>query len=459
MLGGLSLTMLIALLAFGASQLFTKKPEAAKEVVTSSEIYPGLNLKTTTQEADIYTLFVSQPYTNNKEIDEPIEELVNEQRNDFMVEVQEAEHMLKENGFNAHLNIQTATTKLADKIYSIELESYQIVGGANGLTKVRPLVLDLNTNKQLTSADILKLDTDAVSDIKALVLEEIQNDPEVSEYLFEDLFEEALENPEHWKLSVSPESISFHFNQGQIAAAAGAIKAEVSMEKIIFDLNPEFAEKIGLEIPEKPVVLDPDGKYIALTFDDGPHASVTPRVLEILNQHEIKATFYMLGSQVEYYPSIAKQVFDEGHEIAEHTMNHKDLTRLDQAQIKEEIQSSSNHILEATGSLPTSLRPPYGAFNDSVGAIAQELELPVIMWSVDSEDWKSRNVQAINNEVMTTVHPGAIVLLHDIHATTADALPQLLTNLKNEGYEFVTVTQLLEFGELEGIGPHRGIGR
>lgn len=459
-LGGLSLTMLLAVIAFGASHLFIKSPEAAKEVIVSSEIYPGLNLKTTTQEADLYTLFVSQPYTSNKEINEPIEELIDQSRNDFMAEVREAEPMLKANNFSAHLNIQTTTTKLADKFYSLELEAYKIAGGANGSTNVQPFVIDLNTNEQLTTADILKIDTESVATIQELVHEEIQKDSEVSDFIFEDLFEKALENPTDWKLSVSPEAIIFHFNQGQIAAAAaGVIKLEIPMEKILYELNPVFAEKIGIEIPEKPTVLDPAGKYIALTFDDGPHADLTPRILDILSQHNAKATFYMLGSQVDYYPSIAKQVLDEGHEIGDHTMSHKDLTRLAQPQIREEIQSSSNNILEATGSLPTSLRPPYGAFNDSVGTITRELELPVIMWSVDSLDWKSRNAQAINHEIMTTVHPGAIVLMHDIHATTADALPQVLTNLENEGYEFVTVSQLLEFGELEGIGPHHGINR
>lgn len=459
-LGGLSLTMLLAVIAFGASQLFIKNPEAAEEVIVSSEIYPGLNLKATTQEADLYTLFISQPYTSSKEINEPIEDLIDQSRNDFMAEVREAEPMLKANDFNAHLNIQTTTTKIADKIYSLELEAYKIAGGANGSTNVQPFVLDLNTNERLNTADILKIDTDSVAIIKELIKEEIQTDTDVSEFIFEDLFEKALENPTDWKLSVSPETINFHFNQGQIAtASAGLIKVDIPIEKIIYELNPLFAEKMEIEIPEKPVVLDPDGKYIALTFDDGPHADVTPRILDILDQHNAKATFYMLGSQVDYYPSIAKQVLDEGHEIGDHTMSHKDLTRLSQPQIREEIQSSSNNILKATGSLPTSLRPPYGAFNDSVGAITRELELPVIMWSVDSLDWKSRNAQAINHEIMTTVHPGAIVLMHDIHATTADALPQVLTNLENEGYEFITVTQLLEFGELKDNGPHHGINR
>ena len=459
-LGGFFITMFLAMIALGASHLFIKNPKAAEEVIVSSEIYPGLNLKTTTQEADIYTLFISQPSTNIKEVDESIEEFINLNRDDFMTEVREAEPMLTANDFSAHLNIQTTTKKLADKIYSLELEAYKIVGGANGSMNIQPFILDLNTKEQLTTADILNMDTNSIDNIKEMIYEEIQMNPEVNGFIFDNLFDQALENPASWKLSISQDAISFHFNQGEIAAAAtGNIKIDIPMETILHELNPIFAEKMDIEIPEKPVVLDPNGKYIALTFDDGPHAEVTPRILDTLDQYNAKATFYMLGSQVGYYPSIAKQVLEEGHEIGNHTMSHMDLTRLSQSQIREEIQRSSNNILEATGSLPTSLRPPYGAFNDSVEAVTQELELPVIMWSVDSLDWKSRNAQAVNHEIMTTVFPGAIVLMHDIHATTADALPQLLANLENEGYEFITVSQLLEFGELKGIGPHHGVNQ
>lgn len=162
----------------------------------------------------------------------------------------------------------------------------------------------------------------------------------------------------------------------------------------------------------------------------------------------------MLGSQADFYPTIAAQVVAAGHELGNHTMHHKDLTRLGVEQIREEIENANFKIQGATGGLPQSIRPPYGAFNGAVEEIAAGLNLPIAMWSVDSQDWKHKNVAAINQEIMSTVHPGAIVLMHDIHATTADALPSLLTSLKNEGYEFVTVSQLLEQGGRTGIGPH-----
>lgn len=137
-------------------------------------------------------------------------------------------------------------------------------------------------------------------------------------------------------------------------------------------------------------------------------------------------------------------------------MNHNDLTALSTENIKREIQKSSNIIENEIGSSPTLLRPPYGALNDKVKAVSLAKRLSIILWSVDSLDWKSRNKDAVNEEVMSHVAPGSIVLLHDIHPTTADALPQLLDSLEKEGYQMVTVSQLLELWGDKDSGPHYG---
>lgn len=454
----LSIILIFSVIILGIHHLFTRNSKAMEESVISSEIYPGLNLKTIKQETDLYTLFINQPVTENKNIDEEINEWIMEEKEDFKSRVKESKKVLKENEFTAHLNIQTKTKKLADKIYTLELESYQISSGANGSTKIKPIIVDLNTDNILGPSDIFSFDENLISEIKEIVYRQVEKNSELNSYIFEDLLKESLYNYEGWKISVNPESLIFSFDQYEVAAAnVGVVTIEIPMDQIYSYLNPTFIKKLNLEEPEKQTELKSDGKYIALTFDDGPHPKVTPRILKTLEEHNVKATFYMLGNQVEYYPSLAKQVLDEGHELGNHTKSHKNLTHLGASQVKEEIQSSSDNIQNATTSLPKSLRPPYGAFNNTVKEVSNELDLPIIMWSVDSLDWKSRNVSAINREVMSTVHPGAIVLLHDIHSTTADALPSLLKNLENEGYEFITVSQLIELGELEGIGPHHRI--
>lgn len=452
---GISLTLFVLIVFLAVYHFTVQKTKTLEEEIISSEIYPGLNLKTTKQEAELYTLFISQPITEDKKINAKINEWVMKEREIFKNDVERSKKTLKKNGFSAHLNVQTTTEKLSNKIYNLELESYQITAGANGSTKTESIIVDLNKNKILEIHDILLVDKESVNDIKKNVLKEVANKSELNDFIFEELLLESLENYKDWKFILSQDSFVFSFDQYQIASGnVGVVKIEIPMNTMIHYLNPDFANKLDLEIPDKQTELESDGKYIALTFDDGPHAQVTPRVLRILKEYEAKATFYMLGNQVEYYPSLVKQIQEEGHELGNHTKSHKDLTHLGPVQIREEIESASKNIHLASLHYPLSLRPPYGAFNETIKEISKELNLPIIMWSVDSLDWQSRNTKAINQEVMKQVHPGAIVLLHDIHPTTADALPTLLQNLKDEGYEFITVSQLLEWGDLEGIGPH-----
>lgn len=189
--------------------------------------------------------------------------------------------------------------------------------------------------------------------------------------------------------------------------------------------------------------LDPLGKYVALTFDDGPHPNVTPRILQTLKEYNIRATFFMLGTQVKKKPDLAKQVADNGHEIGNHTYSHPNFRKLTYKEIVEEISKTNELITVTTGIKPTLFRPPYGIYTDEVLKYTKANGYSTILWSVDSLDWKSRNVGAINDIVAQHTTNGSIVLMHDIHAATADALPQVIHTLQTKGYQFVTVSEVL----------------
>ncbi|WP_077324870.1 polysaccharide deacetylase family protein [Virgibacillus siamensis] len=470
--GWIIIILFLAGVVFGINQVLAKVLEETSEPekkVVDSSVYPGLNIKTETEKTDVYTLSVSQPYTNNNQINKPIDTWVDKQKKDFTSGIKESKNMLEKNGFRAHLNIQAEPEKIADKIYTLKFQAYQITGGANGITKMKSFVIDLNQNKLLQADDVFQLDNEAQQAIRKLILEELHSNKKINTYLFDDMAKKALKDPKNWKWTVSRKHVTFYFDEYEIAAgAAGAIEAEIPMKQMKPYLNETFAKKIAVKIPEKEksrkeeqhsednAKLDPDGKYVALTFDDGPLPEVTPRVLDALKKHDAKATFFMLGSQVRYYPTLANEVDEAGHEIGNHTMNHQDLTVLPPDKIREEIQKSSRIIEKAIGRTPTLLRPPYGASNDDVEQVATDLGVPIVMWSVDSLDWKSLNATAVNKEVMSNVAPGSIVLMHDIHPSTADALPQLLTSLEERGYQMVTVSQLLELWDENGVGPHYG---
>ena len=182
-------------------------------------------------------------------------------------------------------------------------------------------------------------------------------------------------------------------------------------------------------------------KYVALTFDDGPNPSTTPQLLNILKQKNVKATFFMLGNSVNANPQIAKRVANEGHQIGSHSYSHPQLTGLGASQIQSQMRSTDKAIYFATGKLPTTFRPPYGAINRNV---SNTVSKPAIMWSIDTRDWESRNPTAINNVVNRNIHNGAIILLHDIHQPSVNSVSTMIDNLKRQGYQFVTIDEMYQ---------------
>jgi peptidoglycan-N-acetylglucosamine deacetylase len=179
-----------------------------------------------------------------------------------------------------------------------------------------------------------------------------------------------------------------------------------------------------------------DDRTVALTFDDGPHPELTPELLDILERENIPATFFVIGSCAARCPDIVCRAFDSGHEIGNHTWSHPVLTRLSLARAADEISQTDALLNDLTGAIPTTLRPPYGAINDELRELA--LPRPMMLWDVDTLDWRTRNTPAV--ERAATRSDGGIVLLHDIHPTTVEAVPTIIRNFKSRGYRFVTIS-------------------
>jgi peptidoglycan/xylan/chitin deacetylase (PgdA/CDA1 family) len=187
-----------------------------------------------------------------------------------------------------------------------------------------------------------------------------------------------------------------------------------------------------------------DQPYIAMTFDDGPSAENTPRLLEILKQRNIKVTFFLIGQNVAAHPDIVRQILADGHEIGNHTWTHPQLSKLSDDKVTSEITKTQDAIKDASGYTPTLLRPPYGAITPRQREwIASQFGLNVILWSVDPFDWKRPGSAVVTQRILSQVRPGAIILSHDIHKQTVDAMPATLDGLIAKGYKFVTVSQLI----------------
>jgi peptidoglycan/xylan/chitin deacetylase (PgdA/CDA1 family) len=189
-------------------------------------------------------------------------------------------------------------------------------------------------------------------------------------------------------------------------------------------------------------------RVVALTFDDGPHPVQTPRLLDLLKERGIRATFYLIGRLVEQYPDITRRIIAEGHEIGNHTWSHPSLTSVSSASVASEIQKTNDAIRKVTGTTPQTMRPPYGATNAAINRrMNDEFNLRVIMWSVDPQDWKFRDAGRISSHILQNTKPGDIILAHDIHASTVAAMPRTLDSLRAQGYRFVTVSELLKLDE------------
>ncbi|MFJ4981434.1 polysaccharide deacetylase family protein [Streptomyces coeruleorubidus] len=180
-------------------------------------------------------------------------------------------------------------------------------------------------------------------------------------------------------------------------------------------------------------------KCIALTFDDGPAVPETSALLTHLARYKARATFFTVGQNVAAHPDLVRAEAKAGHEIGNHSWNHPDLTRLTPQQVASQLNRTSAAIKAATGKTPTLFRPPYGAVNRTVRAATA---LSPVLWDVDTEDWKYRDPAKVARTVITKAQPNDVVLLHDIHATSVAAVPEILRTLTARGYHFVTVSHL-----------------
>lgn len=193
--------------------------------------------------------------------------------------------------------------------------------------------------------------------------------------------------------------------------------------------------------------IDTQEKIVAITFDDGPDDKYTTQVLDLLAEYNVKATFFIIGKNAEKHPEVILRQFEEGHELANHTYSHPWNTTL--KRIEEELQKTNNIIYSITGFKPTLFRPVGGLYTDGMIDVAVENGYTVIMWSwhQDTEDWKDPGVNKITGKVLDGTKPGDVILFHDggsDRTQTVEALKEILPELKKQGYQFVTISEMLE---------------
>ena len=234
-----------------------------------------------------------------------------------------------------------------------------------------------------------------------------------------------------------PEGVSFRVTEEAVT---------VMLETGDVSLKREEIEKICLAYSARD--LDPDGKMIAITYDDGPSSANTGRLLDGLKERGVLATFFMVGTNVSYYPKLVRRIAEEGHCLGNHSYDHPQFTKIGAEKSVEQVEKTSKLIEDACGKRPLFVRPPYCSTNEEV---RQALEYTLILWSVDPEDWKYRDVDTVREHIVDGAHDGAIVLVHDIHSTSVEGSLAAIDILLEEGYQFVTVEELFLHRDVEPV--------
>lgn len=445
-----------------ATHTDNEKPSTIIDTIESK--YPGIKISTETSN-DLFTPYAIQyPESLHSSFNEEIATYINDVKKTYIKEMK----TYKESGgkLEGELNISFQTIPHHSGNYSFVLLTNKYTSGANGTTEIRTFHLHPETGNRIEIQNLFNNDTTNLELVSQIVLEKLHANKEIKEFLIpEGVTSYTKPTWENFNdFALSNQALIFYFDKYTVATgAAGTPIITIPLEKldgIISDAFKGEKTKVDAQRNENSSNSKNEGqqeetkenlaiqettppnssiKKVALTFDDGPHPKVTRQILDILKKYDAKATFFMLGSRVEYYPDIANEVKEAGHELGNHSWTHLDLSKASDERIQNEINNTSTIIEQATGKKVTVFRPPYGAFNDNVRA---QTKLPIILWDVDTLDWKYRDANKLLPIIKSDVKDGSNILMHDIHQSTADGLDSVLAFLKSEGYTFVTVSEL-----------------
>lgn len=446
-----TLTTIILFIILSKDDFKFQKISASKEsetesvnshLSTESSAFPGIRIVTDVSNDKRTPFAIHYPQTDNEVFNDAVLQYISDSKENYLTSMKKN----KDTDAMGELNISLETFPYREHYYSFVLTKMLYVGGANHEVSTKTFFINNETGEQITIQTLLQNDENNLSTLAVNVRKDLQKNLQLKDELFNDELLKATEPK--WsnfnRFAIVDDSLQIYFDEYEIASGAAGtpiVKLPLSL------INPLLASEFQIAMENvKPInpppTGDPNKKRIALTFDDGPHPKVTEQILNILDKYHAKATFFMLGSRVQYYPDIVKDVLARGHEIGNHSWNHPVLTKLTQEQVMKEYNTTATEIEKAINQGATVFRPPYGATNDTINA---EIPIPVVLWTIDTLDWKHRNAQQLLPHVKNNLHNNAIVLMHDIHQSTADGLDAVLAYLQEQGYEFVTVSEILPY--------------
>ena len=366
---------------------------------------------------------INYPITEVSALDEAISSYINKVRAEF-----------KNSDYDGkpELNISYTYKEVNDEVINVSILT-EIVTDKT-VSKIKTFTYNKKSEKFLTMEDIVD-DLDVLDyDIKKELLSKYQ-----------DADMDYLSNVSYDFFTMDDENLTIYFNPTQLKDTNDElVYLDIPLDSLNLLIDVDREENTNTYLNFKKNTINEEDKVVALTFDDGP-SKYTKDILDILKKYDACGTFFLIGNKVSFYGEVLREMLSEGNEIGNHSYDHKYLTRLSEEEVKDEINKTQDEIKRVTGYTPTLFRPTYGGYNNTLKSY---IDLTFVLWDVDSRDWSVKSTEGIMSNVFKDVKSGSIILFHDNHEYSVNALPSVIKELKKQGYKFVTVSELLELKKL-----------
>lgn len=447
------LAIIIGIAAFYHNQ---QASGTEKKKVESDASYKEVEIVTLVNDGRYMRYAVNYPVFHQEKLDQEMKRYAETALDKFKTSFSEVSDVDEENRYE--LNIDYEIIHYAKQTAAIKFNTYELKGGVKGAHQTKIFNFDFKKQHFLSIDDLFLSKKEDLQKLSQMTFEELKKDRSLAEneHLLKQGTSPAAEHYQYF--AIKDRFIEFYFPAGQIAPSEQGPQV-LAIKKTLLKgmLKPEYINKEKNKnekkepIPKRKIVklpkqsaFNPNQKAIALTFDDGPNPSTTSKILTALKENKGHATFFVLGSRVQYYPDMLSKIRKGGNEIGNHSYSHPLLTRLPLKQAVKQVEETQQIIEKASGFTPTHFRPPYGGTNGQINAA---VNMKVTLWDVDPKDWKYRNSQYVANYILTHASSGETVLMHDIYDTSANAAVTIIKELTKQGYQLLTVSELEQWKE------------
>lgn len=393
-------------------------------------------VKTIIEEDKNMLIGINYPVTSIPNFDKIIEEEIETIYHEFNHDYQNLSNLKEQSELNIDYKYQIINQTYYSVVLTVFINNSSL---AHPVNYVKTYVFDTKNNKLVTLKELIdsSYQKDFVSLLRAKLFQQYSDC-----LLLDDVKTKLTDDLNSYPLfSLSKQDLIVYFNPADITASyCGILQIAIPYDKI--GLQSFIQEEKAMQeiIVDEGKVLDPNDKFIALTFDDGP-SKYTKEIIDYLHDQESNATFFVLGNKVELYQDILSLSIQYGNELGNHSYNHKWLLKLGTEDYVKQINQTQDILKEKLGYTPTLMRPTYGSLSEEM---KKHTNLEIVLWNVDTKDWQSKNVDRIVKRATSGAKDGNIILMHDTKKQTVKAIKKIVPKLKEMGYQLVTVSELKE---------------